>query len=91
MRVQDLEERAAKAPNTGASQMELEALRKGNQQMREFLQCDVCNTRPRDHVISKCWHTFCGQCVGQRVSARSRKCPKCNVAFSASDVHEFYP
>lgn len=80
-----------KARQGGAGAEEVESLRNDNGALKEFIRCAVCNTRPRDHVISKCWHTFCGQCLGQRVTGRSRKCPKCNIAFSASDVHEFYP
>lgn len=74
----------------GATREELDALQASNSQLKDFIQCAVCNTRPRNHVITKCFHTFCGQCVGQRVTARSRKCPKCNIAFSASDVHEYF-
>eukprot|EP00892_Ulva_mutabilis_P005298 jgi/Ulvmu1/313/UM001_0317.1 len=86
----DLEARLSAARVRGATREELTSLQQSKDALKDFIACAVCNTRPRDHVISKCWHTFCGQCVGQRVTARSRKCPKCNVAFSASDVHEFF-
>lgn len=31
--------------------------------MRETLLCGVCKERYKDTTISKCFHTFCGECV----------------------------
>jgi E3 ubiquitin-protein ligase BRE1 len=54
---------------------------------REKCICKVCLEREKTTVLSKCWHTFCGECVEQNLRDRHRKCPKCGAKFGEQDVH----
>lgn len=59
---------------------------------RTRYNCTLCNkARPIDSVIHTCNHTFCNQCIQDRlIKQRNRKCPTCKVAFGANDVHLLY-
>ena len=54
------------------------------------MTCTVCNDRKKSAVIAKCYHVFCKECIMNRVTTRSRKCPGCSTAFSETDVHDIY-
>jgi E3 ubiquitin-protein ligase BRE1 len=54
---------------------------------REKSICKVCLEREKTTVLSKCWHTFCGDCIEQNLRDRHRKCPKCGAKFGEQDVH----
>ncbi|KAI0978294.1 hypothetical protein GJ496_008333 [Pomphorhynchus laevis] len=60
------------------------------QQLRESMKCSSCHTRVMDTVISKCFHVFCRECLQMRLESRQRKCPQCNAAFGANDIHRLY-
>ena len=38
----------------------------------------------------RCRHMHCKQCVDERISNRSRKCPTCNNKFSDKDVEDVW-
>jgi hypothetical protein len=57
---------------------------------RRLLNCQVCNSRPKESAIVKCGHMFCGQCVRANLETRHRKCPSCGKAFGAEDVKPLY-
>lgn len=57
---------------------------------KETLTCDSCKVKPKDAVLSKCFHVFCYDCLRTRYETRQRKCPKCNQAFGANDYHRLY-
>ncbi|KAF8894030.1 hypothetical protein BD779DRAFT_1797962 [Infundibulicybe gibba] len=59
-------------------------------ELMAVLKCSTCKLHFRDMVITKCMHTFCKSCVDSRISTRQRKCPACNVAFSASEALPIY-
>eukprot|EP00850_Spirogloea_muscicola_P004025 SM000017S02765 [mRNA] locus=s17:155741:161803:+ [translate_table: standard] len=57
---------------------------------KSILKCGVCHDRPKEVVITKCYHLFCSPCIQRNLEIRHRKCPGCNVAFGANDVHPVY-
>ncbi|XP_057295387.1 E3 ubiquitin-protein ligase BRE1A-like [Hydractinia symbiolongicarpus] len=54
------------------------------------LTCPCCNTRPKDAILTKCFHVFCFECLKTRYDTRQRKCPKCNATFGNNDFHKMY-
>ena len=58
--------------------------------MRLMMRCRVCRVRTKDTVITKCWHTFCSDCIKRNLDARNRKCPACGHLFGAQDVKQIY-
>ncbi|KAN0064671.1 E3 ubiquitin-protein ligase bre1 [Thecaphora frezii] len=56
----------------------------------KMLQCSTCQERWRSRLITKCFHTFCKECIDSRIQTRQRKCPHCAVPFATSDVQPLY-
>ena len=54
------------------------------------LTCPCCSQRKKDHILTKCFHVFCGECIKMRYETRQRKCPKCNANFGNNDWHKIY-
>lgn len=54
------------------------------------LACPVCHYRDKECIIMRCRHMHCKQCVEERISNRSRKCPTCNNKFSDKDVEDIW-
>ncbi|CDJ27336.1 LOW QUALITY PROTEIN: uncharacterized protein EMH_0030890 [Eimeria mitis] len=59
-------------------------LQEENDTMRRRLLCGVCNERFKDHILVKCGHMFCQECIEKNVKARNRKCPHCSPSLSPS-------
>eukprot|EP00049_Salpingoeca_infusionum_P009904 m.168438 g.168438 ORF g.168438 m.168438 type:complete len:781 (+) comp14477_c0_seq1:185-2527(+) len=59
-------------------------------ELKGRLTCPACNIRPKDTVMTKCFHVFCGQCVQARVDTRQRKCMLCSRAFGQHDFHKIF-
>jgi len=57
---------------------------------KRILRCSLCDTNIKNSVISKCMHTFCDSCLNDRIRARQRKCPSCQVEFSSADIKKVY-
>ncbi|KAM3324431.1 E3 ubiquitin-protein ligase BRE1-like 2 isoform X1 [Capsicum chacoense] len=53
---------------------------------KTILKCGVCLDRPKEVVITKCYHLFCNPCIQRNLEIRHRKCPACGTAFGQSDV-----
>jgi E3 ubiquitin-protein ligase BRE1 len=58
--------------------------------LRKMVNCNVCSTRLKDRIITKCSHLFCSTCIDANLSSRHRKCPGCGERFGAGDVKPFY-
>lgn len=58
--------------------------------LKSRLACPVCHYRDKECIILRCRHMHCKQCVEERISNRSRKCPTCNVKFSENDVGDIW-
>jgi E3 ubiquitin-protein ligase BRE1 len=58
--------------------------------LKNRLGCPVCHYRDKECIIMRCRHMHCKQCVEERVSNRSRKCPTCNLKFSENDVQDVW-
>jgi hypothetical protein len=48
--------------------------------------CSVCKATKRSCIISRCGHTFCRNCIDDRIKLRNRRCPSCNSGFAEADV-----
>ncbi|XP_078155024.1 histone mono-ubiquitination 2 isoform X2 [Carex rostrata] len=55
---------------------------------KAILKCGVCFDRPKEVVITKCFHLFCSQCIQRNLEIRHRKCPGCGTPFGQNDVRE---
>eukprot|EP00039_Didymoeca_costata_P005191 m.79300 g.79300 ORF g.79300 m.79300 type:complete len:738 (-) comp12708_c0_seq1:87-2300(-) len=58
--------------------------------LNKKIQCASCNLRPKDAVITKCWHAHCEECIKKTFEVRSRKCPTCNESFTMKEWHKIY-
>lgn len=56
-----------------------------NDSFRALVICTVCKRNFKDTVIKTCGHVFCKECVDERLTSRSRKCPNCNKSFGGND------
>ncbi|KAI9187923.1 E3 ubiquitin-protein ligase bre1 [Blastocladiella emersonii ATCC 22665] len=74
------------AVGTGAKASDAELLA----QYRQLVLCGTCRTRFKDTAITRCMHTFCRQCVNDRIETRQRKCPTCSEPFGQGDVRAIY-
>eukprot|EP00340_Litonotus_pictus_P010894 CAMPEP_0170536908 /NCGR_PEP_ID=MMETSP0209-20121228/102408_1 /TAXON_ID=665100 ORGANISM="Litonotus pictus, Strain P1" /NCGR_SAMPLE_ID=MMETSP0209 /ASSEMBLY_ACC=CAM_ASM_000301 /LENGTH=912 /DNA_ID=CAMNT_0010838327 /DNA_START=63 /DNA_END=2802 /DNA_ORIENTATION=+ len=54
------------------------------------LKCEICFERYKDVVITKCFHTFCKQCVDKSFESRQRRCPHCREKISENDVKAIF-
>ncbi|CAO2166278.1 unnamed protein product [Urochloa humidicola] len=55
---------------------------------KAILKCGVCFDRPKEVVITKCFHLFCLPCIQRNLEIRHRKCPGCGTPFGQNDVRE---
>ncbi|KAI1607914.1 E3 ubiquitin-protein ligase BRE1 [Exophiala viscosa] len=53
--------------------------------LRQFAYCNICKRQLKNTVIKTCGHTFCNECVEERLTSRSRKCPNCGKSFGSND------
>ncbi|MFS8022779.1 putative transcription factor C2H2 family [Helianthus anomalus] len=68
----------------------VEKLQQELKEYKEILKCSVCLDRPKEVVITKCYHLFCNACVQKIIETRHRKCPLCAASFGANDVKPVY-
>ena len=57
---------------------------------RSKVKCTLCQENEKNAVITKCFHTFCHDCIDTRLANRNRKCPACSLQFSYHDVKELF-
>ncbi|OQD86169.1 hypothetical protein PENANT_c008G00661 [Penicillium antarcticum] len=53
--------------------------------LRTIAICTVCRKNFKNTAIKTCGHVFCRECVDERQSSRSRKCPNCGKSFGSND------
>ncbi|KAK1412273.1 hypothetical protein QVD17_33387 [Tagetes erecta] len=68
----------------------VEKLQQELKEYKEILKCSVCHDRPKEVVITKCYHLFCNTCIQKIIETRHRKCPLCSASFGANDVKPVY-
>ncbi|KAF9993192.1 E3 ubiquitin-protein ligase bre1 [Entomortierella chlamydospora] len=56
----------------------------------KLLKCPACDVNFKSHVILRCMHVFCKNCMDKQMEFRQRKCPTCRENFGAKDVKEIY-
>eukprot|EP00123_Amoebidium_parasiticum_P016338 comp23395_c0_seq1/m.38784 comp23395_c0_seq1/g.38784 ORF comp23395_c0_seq1/g.38784 comp23395_c0_seq1/m.38784 type:complete len:843 (-) comp23395_c0_seq1:236-2764(-) len=59
-------------------------------QYKEMVNCSLCKRRRKNGVITKCFHSFCLQCIQERYDNRMRKCPTCLDPFGQNDIHQIF-
>ncbi|KMZ73224.1 E3 ubiquitin-protein ligase BRE1-like 2 [Zostera marina] len=67
------------------------AIQKFQEEIKEckaILKCGVCFDRPKEVVITKCFHLFCSKCIRRNLEIRHRRCPGCGSAFGQNDVRQ---
>lgn len=74
----------------GASSFTVNQLNTQISVLKDRLACPVCHYRDKECIIMRCRHMHCKQCVDERISNRSRKCPTCNNKFSEKDVEDIW-
>jgi hypothetical protein len=57
---------------------------------RKIAQCSVCNYRAKSHVLMRCMHVFCKECIDKRIETRQRKCPTCGGSFGTNEVKQIW-
>ncbi|KAI8325504.1 hypothetical protein GQ54DRAFT_254423, partial [Martensiomyces pterosporus] len=57
---------------------------------KALLKCPTCQTHFKSHVLLRCMHVFCKECIDSRIETRQRKCPSCSEPFGAKDVRQIY-
>ncbi|XP_038682111.1 E3 ubiquitin-protein ligase BRE1-like 1 [Tripterygium wilfordii] len=68
----------------------LQKLRQELREYKEILKCSICLDRPKEVVITKCYHLFCNPCIHRIIGSRHRKCPACSASFGPNDVKPVY-
>ncbi|KAK2650704.1 hypothetical protein Ddye_018193 [Dipteronia dyeriana] len=68
----------------------VDELRQELREYREIVKCGICLNRPKEVVITKCFHLFCNPCVQRITESRHRKCPVCAASFGPNDVKPVY-
>ncbi|ESQ39129.1 hypothetical protein EUTSA_v10001306mg [Eutrema salsugineum] len=68
----------------------IQKLRQEVSEFKEILKCKACNDRPKEVVITKCYHLFCNPCVQKITGTRQRKCPTCSASFGPNDIKPIY-
>ncbi|KAK3195140.1 hypothetical protein Dsin_026450 [Dipteronia sinensis] len=68
----------------------VDELRQELREYREIVKCGICLDRPKEVVITKCYHLFCNPCVQRITESRHRKCPVCAASFGPNDVKPVY-
>ncbi|KAJ5341677.1 hypothetical protein N7541_010801 [Penicillium brevicompactum] len=53
--------------------------------LRTLALCTVCRQNFKNTAIKTCGHVFCKDCVEERLTSRSRKCPNCGKSFGSND------
>lgn len=69
---------------------EFDHIKRESDTLKQLVKCMVCNTNYKNCIISKCYHTFCRECINKNLSARQRMCPFCKEKFQDSDIKNFY-
>lgn len=68
----------------------IQKLQQELKEYRDIVKCSICLERPKEVVITKCYHLFCNPCVQRIIKSRHRKCPVCAANFGANDIKPVY-
>ncbi|KIR53461.1 E3 ubiquitin-protein ligase BRE1 [Cryptococcus gattii Ru294] len=88
-KLKERQDAVAAASQTGMSDHEW-AITQERDKLLKLLKCSCCEQNFKQQVIVKCMHTFCKQCLEQRIASRQRKCPACGLAFAKEDIQTLY-
>ncbi|KAJ3052178.1 E3 ubiquitin-protein ligase bre1 [Rhizophlyctis rosea] len=57
---------------------------------RTQMKCQTCQIRDKNQCLKSCGHTFCKECLEDRLKSRQRACPTCALSFGQGDVLQMY-
>ena len=80
----------ATGPSSQGGSFTVDQLKTQVSVLKNRLACPVCHYRDKECIILRCRHMHCKQCVEERISNRSRKCPTCNIKFSENDIGDVW-
>lgn len=89
-RLESVREKLKKQNGIYSKDAEVQELSEEITALRNILNCNVCGTRRKSCIITRCYHLFCNNCVDSNLKARKRKCPQCLTTFSESDVKQVW-
>ncbi|KAL8140410.1 hypothetical protein V2J09_006431, partial [Rumex salicifolius] len=61
-------------------------LRQKQKKYKDILNCNMCNERAKEILITKCYHLLCEPCVKKILKSQQLKCPVCTASFGPNDV-----
>ena len=64
--------------------------RKKLDQCLNLLRCSVCLVNFKTHILTRCSHLFCEECIQKTIQVRSRKCPLCTEKFTENEYKKVY-
>ncbi|GJE95491.1 BRE1-domain-containing protein [Phanerochaete sordida] len=82
--------KASSANPASAANVRESELQEEVEKCMSILKCSTCRQNMRNTVITKCMHSFCRNCVNERIQSRQRKCPACNLPFSQGEVQQLF-
>ncbi|KAK8853258.1 E3 ubiquitin-protein ligase BRE1 [Kwoniella newhampshirensis] len=88
-KLKERQEAMSSASNTNMSAGEWQ-MKEERDKLLKLLRCSCCEQNFKQQVIVKCMHTFCKNCLEQRIASRQRKCPACGLAFAKEDIQTLY-
>ncbi|OUM69680.1 hypothetical protein PIROE2DRAFT_37965, partial [Piromyces sp. E2] len=65
-------------------------LQKQLEEYKALLKCPSCNIKFKNHVLTRCMHVFCKECIDKRIESRQRKCPTCQEPFGKQDIKQIW-
>uniref|UniRef100_A0A7S3D0F0 E3 ubiquitin protein ligase n=1 Tax=Palpitomonas bilix TaxID=652834 RepID=A0A7S3D0F0_9EUKA len=80
----------ANSSKEGELTKKLESAKSELEEYKKLCVCSICNGRIKNCLITKCYHSFCRQCIEKNIAVRNRKCPICHVPYGDRDVQDFY-
>lgn len=69
---------------------DIEDIKEENNRLKQKVKCTVCSKNYKNIIITKCFHTFCRECINKNLSSRQRQCPYCRVKFGEADIKGFW-
>lgn len=69
---------------------EVASLKKELEHWKLCLKCSSCTTNFKSHVLLRCMHVFCKNCIENMYESRQRKCPSCGIQFGRNDIKQVF-
>ncbi|KAJ3438392.1 e3 ubiquitin-protein ligase bre1 [Anaeramoeba flamelloides] len=57
---------------------------------QKMVKCFICDRNLKSVILKNCHHTFCNDCINERLRLRLRSCPLCSTKFTKEDIKPFF-